>query len=337
MNLPFVSIIVPIFKVEKYIVQCARSIFEQDYTNLDIIFIDDCSPDISISLLLAELEKYPNRKQQTRILHNKKNIGLAATRTKGFRYATGEYLWTIDSDDWVEPNSCSQLIKCAIENQVDIVFFDFIYDTPKSSQVESMNAPTDVDDFLISILRSTKNGNLANKLIKRSLISNKEVIIPDEITIGEDFSRTVLLLQYYKPKLYYLPIPLYHYRLNTESMTHQLDSSFYKKEILFCGFIMTLLKTEREKWAFAEFQSRLILQIVAAQKLEIYELHSLFNAIRNYRWYIHIPLEYKLALYCLDYGLCILARCFIKFYFLRIGTENLFRKKAFEHKITHVE
>lgn len=77
-NEPYqVSVLVPVYGVEKYIERCARSIFEQTYHNLDIIFVDDCTPDHSIDVLKRVLKDYPERKEQTRIIKHDHNRGLA--------------------------------------------------------------------------------------------------------------------------------------------------------------------------------------------------------------------------------------------------------------------
>lgn len=84
-----VSILVPVYGVEKYIERCARSIFEQTYRNLDIVFVDDCSPDKSIEILKRVLEDCPKRKAQTRIIRHEQNRGLAAARNTVVAAATG--------------------------------------------------------------------------------------------------------------------------------------------------------------------------------------------------------------------------------------------------------
>ena len=70
-----VSILVPVYGVEQYIERCARSLFEQDYENLEYIFVDDCSPDHSIELLEKTLCDYPKRKEQVRIIRHEKSVG----------------------------------------------------------------------------------------------------------------------------------------------------------------------------------------------------------------------------------------------------------------------
>lgn len=85
-----VSILVPVYGVEKYIERCARSIFEQKYRNPDIVFVDDCTPDKSIDILKRVLEDYPKRKAQTRIIRHEQNRGFASSLpVLSHRYRTG--------------------------------------------------------------------------------------------------------------------------------------------------------------------------------------------------------------------------------------------------------
>ena len=77
---PLVSILVPIYNVERYIERCARSVFEQTYKNLEFIFVDDCSPDKSVKILERVAEDYPQWKGRIKILHHDYNRGLAAAR-----------------------------------------------------------------------------------------------------------------------------------------------------------------------------------------------------------------------------------------------------------------
>jgi glycosyltransferase involved in cell wall biosynthesis len=101
---PKVSIIVAVYKVADYIEQCARSLFEQTLDDLEIIFVDDSTPDDSVAIIARTLQDYPNRQGQVKILHHEHNMDLPQTRKDGLNAATGEYLIFMDGDDWVEPN-----------------------------------------------------------------------------------------------------------------------------------------------------------------------------------------------------------------------------------------
>ncbi len=99
-----VSIIVPIYNVEKFIAKCAITLMEQDYKNIEYIFVNDCTPDNSMQVLSDTLTKYPNRKDDIKIINNAQNSGSSITRKNGLDIANGEYILFIDSDDWVELN-----------------------------------------------------------------------------------------------------------------------------------------------------------------------------------------------------------------------------------------
>lgn len=87
-----ISILTPIYGVEKYIEQCARSLFEQSYASIEYIFVDDCTPDKSIGILQSLLKEYPGRAQQVRIIHHDRNRGVGAARQTALMAATGDYL-----------------------------------------------------------------------------------------------------------------------------------------------------------------------------------------------------------------------------------------------------
>lgn len=115
-----VSIIVPVYNAEKYIEECFLSIVNQSYENIEILFINDCSPDNSISILQSLISQYPNK--NIRIINNEVNSGTAISRNKGINNATGEYIFFIDDDDTIISECISLLVKAAIEyNNPDIV------------------------------------------------------------------------------------------------------------------------------------------------------------------------------------------------------------------------
>ena len=104
-----VSILVPIYNVENYIESCACSLFEQTMEEIEYVFIDDCGTDNSISLLNNILEKYPERKDNVRVIHNLRNLGIGQSRNKAVENALGEYLYYVDSDDFIEKNTIQLL------------------------------------------------------------------------------------------------------------------------------------------------------------------------------------------------------------------------------------
>ena len=109
-----VSIVIPVYNVEKYIERCVRSLFEQTLDDIEYIFVDDCSPDQSVAVLQSTLQDYPNRKESVRIIRHKENKGVAVARNAGINAAQGKYLIHCDSDDWVDANPIIRLTATSI-------------------------------------------------------------------------------------------------------------------------------------------------------------------------------------------------------------------------------
>lgn len=108
-----VSVIVPVYKVEKFIERCAISLFSQTLQDVEFIFVDDASPDNSVQIVQKCIREYPHRESQTVILTHEKNMGLPAARNTGLAVAKGEYIFHCDSDDFVEPDMLEQLYNTA--------------------------------------------------------------------------------------------------------------------------------------------------------------------------------------------------------------------------------
>lgn len=113
-----VSIIIPVYNVEKYLERCLDSIINQTYKNLEIIVVDDGSLDKSSDIC----DKYANIDNRIKVIH-KKNGGLASARNAGMKVATGEFILFVDSDDWIILKAVEELLDIAIYNNVDFVRF----------------------------------------------------------------------------------------------------------------------------------------------------------------------------------------------------------------------
>ena len=98
-----VTVIVPVYGVEKYIVECAESLFAQTYSDIEYVFCDDCTPDRSMELLCEVIERYPERKEHVRIIRNEQNKGLGGTRRHLISHINTEAFLIVDSDDILPP------------------------------------------------------------------------------------------------------------------------------------------------------------------------------------------------------------------------------------------
>ena len=116
-----VSVLVPVFRVEKYIERCARSLFEQTYSNLEFVFVNDSPDDQSIDVLQRVIEDYPDRVGSIKIINHDSNRGVAAARNTLLDNATGDFVSWVDSDDWLESNAIELLIQKQQRTNSDVV------------------------------------------------------------------------------------------------------------------------------------------------------------------------------------------------------------------------
>lgn len=127
--MPKVSVLVPIYGVEKYIERCARSLFEQTLDEMEFIFVDDCTPDKSMEILRSVIEEYrlrfAEKRYTVRIERMPTNSGLAAVRRYGIQLATGDYIIHCDSDDWVDATMYEKMYNKAIGEGSDVVVCDY--------------------------------------------------------------------------------------------------------------------------------------------------------------------------------------------------------------------
>ena len=116
-----VSILVPIYGVEKYIRRCAISLFEQTYFNIEYIFVNDCTNDDSIIILENVINQYPNRQSQIKIIQHETNKGLGEARNTAVAAANGDYLFHVDSDDYIDPYCIEKCVKKQLDTNADVV------------------------------------------------------------------------------------------------------------------------------------------------------------------------------------------------------------------------
>lgn len=119
MNSPLVSINIPIFKCEKYIYRCLESVRNQTYKNLEVILVNDCTPDQSLDEIQRFQNDFPDFK--FKLIHHEKNSGLSVVRNTGIDNSNGEYIYFLDSDDEILPNCIELLVKNALETQAQII------------------------------------------------------------------------------------------------------------------------------------------------------------------------------------------------------------------------
>lgn len=230
-----VSVIIPVYGVEKFIVRCAKSLFEQTMTDgIEFIFVDDCTKDRSIEILYKILEEYPNRKSQVTILKHEYNKGLPQARKTGVAMAKGEFIAHCDSDDWVDKRAYQTLYDNAIKEDADIVCCNY-YNSDGTNYSAVSLKPT---NMLLA-------GPVWNKLVSRSLYQH-DIIYPTA-NKAED-GALMAQLSFYARKVVYIEEVLYYYFQNPDSMcriiTEEAMLKRLKEEIANTELRIDFLKRE---------------------------------------------------------------------------------------------
>lgn len=219
--MPKVSVIVPVYGVEKYIERCARSLFEQTLDDIEYLFIDDCTPDHSTEILKKVLEEYPQRKSQVIIHRMEKNSGQAAVRKWGTLNATGEYVIHCDSDDYLDVNMYEILYDTAIEKELDMVVCD--YATVTDGVVSSIHCqlPNYKNDIISQMLSGKFPSFMWNKLVKRTFYQVPDIEWPKG-NMWEDMAIMTQVIQKVD-QVGYIAKALYYYEVRKDSIMRKYD------------------------------------------------------------------------------------------------------------------
>lgn len=216
--MPKVSVIIPVYGVEKYIERCARTLFEQTLDDIEYLFIDDCTPDKSMDILKQVLNEYPCRKDQVIMHCMDRNSGQAEVRKWGVQNAKGDFIIHCDSDDWVDIHMYECMYNKAIMDNSDVVISDFSITDGYNVNIHiSACHAYSPKQFIENCLFLRDPWSLWNKLFIRKVYSNIE--FPSS-SMGEDFATTIQLFKNVT-KLSYIPKPYYHYFQNPTSTIHQ--------------------------------------------------------------------------------------------------------------------
>ena len=245
-----VSVIIPIYKVEAFIERCATTLMEQTLREVEYIFVDDASPDNSISILEDVLARYSHRKAQVRIVHHTENKGLPAARNTGLALATGEYIFHCDSDDYVEPTMLEEMYNTAKAQNADIVWCDWYLTFAQNERYMRQPSYDSALEALKAMLSGAMKYNVWNKLVRRSLYTDNDIVFPAGYGMGEDM--TMMRLFANANRVTYLPKAFYHYvKLNTGAFS-QTYSARHLQELkhnvsCICDYMQTKYGNALEK------------------------------------------------------------------------------------------
>lgn len=227
MNMNYkVSVIVPIYKVEKFIGRCAESLMQQTLDSVEYIFVNDATPDNSMEVLDEILRRYPEKSDMVTVTTHEINKGLPAARNTGLSLAHGKYIFHCDSDDFVDSDMLETLYNAASENDADIVWCDWYLSFEKNERY--MHQPEFSSSFaaLQSMLSGGMKYNVWNKLVRRNLYSDNGIAFPTGHGMGEDM--TMIMLFAHAKIIKYVPKAFYHYvKLNTSAFSNTVSDKHW--------------------------------------------------------------------------------------------------------------
>lgn len=230
-----ISVIIPVYNCENHLFSCLNSVLKQSYSNLEIICIDDCSTDNSLEIL----NYFAKEDSRVKILKNVKNKGLGYTRNKGIKHANGDYIFFLDSDDWISFNALEVLLKNAKSNNSDLTFFklvrfynnNFIFNQPGFDLSNFFDENTDFNKFTFTY-KDVRN-NVMNtsfsaclKLYKKSFLdSYNDFTFPEGLLYEDVLFHIKTILR--ASKISFEPKFLYIYIIDNQNSIMHDDSKIF--------------------------------------------------------------------------------------------------------------
>ncbi len=237
--MPKVSVVVPVYNVEKYLNKCLDSLVNQTLQDIELILVNDGSTDGSKYILKEYESKYPEKIKYL----EKENGGLSDARNFGIPYATGEYIAFLDSDDYVELDIYEKMYKKAKEQDYDMVECDFIWEYPDKKIIDTgLIYDNKIDMFKYARVVAW------NKLIKRALLQKYNIEYPKGLRY-EDVEFFYKMLPFYE-KVGFVKEPLIHYIQRSSSISNVQNER--NKEIF--NVLEDVIEYYKEKNLFEEYK-----------------------------------------------------------------------------------
>lgn len=231
-----VSIIIPVYNVEKYLTECINSALRQTYKNLEIILVNDGSIDNSLNICKNFKNIYKNI-----VLIDKKNGGASSARNEGIKRSTGEFIIFLDSDDYIDKNMVKTLVDNYYKYSADLVtsginkiFFNE-NEIKKCISLTNDNAVIKgnktILDYYYPIYDTKGFNSPCGKLYLSRIIKNNKIIFNENIKIGEDYLFNLEYIKYVKT-LCVLDLSMYNYRIEFNYNTKSYEKDVYEKRLI---------------------------------------------------------------------------------------------------------
>lgn len=225
--MPKISVLIPVYNVEKYLPQCLDSIISQTFTDFECICVNDGSTDNSLSVL----QEYANKDSRIKII-NQTNSGASIARNKALKQSTGQYIALVDSDDFISKDYLEKLLAVSEKENSDIVYCRHKMYYPLDNRYESgvnkeklsnlfknysnLKKSDKRIEYILNIVENSRS--ICMKLYKSELIKNNDICFFENVFAEMDYSFNILV-NLYSEKISLLDEELYFYRKQVESIT----------------------------------------------------------------------------------------------------------------------
>lgn len=267
-----ISVIVPVYNVEKYLDKCIQSILGQTYSNLEVLLIDDGSTDSSGAIC----DKYAAQDSRVRVFH-KPNGGVSSARNLGLDNARGEWVGWVDSDDYISADMYEKLYTTATSKNADIAYGSYVC----KNSVEMPSDLISVPDFISQYLCCFMNP-LWITLTRKRLYDN--IKFDEDANIGEDLLVTAKMY-YYAEKRVKVPNAVYYYRENISSITHLTNEVTLNSLVL--HNLIELDKFFKKTTIYEEIKQALAIRILTSKRYILFEERNVL------KWFNICPWTHK--------------------------------------------
>lgn len=296
-----VSVIVPVYNVEKYISRCVESILQQEHSNIEVILVNDGSKDNSGKII----DGYKAKDKRVTVIHQS-NMGVSAARNAGLKKANGKYVMFVDGDDYVEQDYVSYFLSIVLDNNLLMAVGKEFYSVDSSEQTEDDVKIYPAEKIIEDIYIGTVNVAVWNKIYDRTFLVNNNIFFDKNIWYGEGMLFNIKCLQY-ADNVAVGKRKVYHQVYNPNSAMRK-----FNLESQYCG--LKSLELQKKLWIkknkaienaydfhYRNFSISIILGLVGTKTINEYrEVYR--QCKKNLRrdlllpWKINIPLKRKIII-----------------------------------------
>ena len=315
MNMPKVSIIVPVYKVEKYLNRCIDSILTQTFTEWEMILVDDGSPDRSGEIC----DEYALRDSRIKVLH-KQNGGPSSARNLGIEHAQGKYIWFVDSDDWIEHGALHRIFNVMDNSNADVCFFclnpisnsevqiPFDFKSIVGNNVDGIHyvGKQQCAKAFVEIEMSGGMGWTWNKWFKKSIIDENHIRFDTRFAIQEDHLFTLsyllhinhVIITKYAPYNYVIAEGSLVSRPQAFLVTKELNRAMYESRRELCS-TYDIIDSGYIKWFTSDFANRIVANLSQLKRTNLTNKERIheFKEVNSFLGKNSVDLEGKCRLY----------------------------------------